>query len=397
MADVAQEEVTQTPPPEPPAGEAIPAAKKPWLRNFIRTALVKTGSGIVGAAGLAGIAAAFTLPLWPAIGLATLGLAAAATGTYGLVTDKARGWINRKADISWKFTKELYSDHTFWVKALAVKGGASAIVVAGLAAISVAVNMPLILGIGGVALGTGIVVAGLYGMVAGGVKAWEGLKDIYARATGKEPGGHAYKERKDLLERLENTRLARKIAGTKLAKKIANTYAWKTAKKLSRRGEDSLLGGIAVGGAALSLALFVVALPVIAAGSLLTFTAIMGLSSLASAVTGFYFSITGIKEENRLKREHDEKKKKLKENQKKFWQPGKFLHWGKVENEPAPQIGDDAPFSPIGHPFVPPQPAEKPKVAEAQPLAGSFDPAATGKEPPAPPPPKIPDSPRPSQ
>lgn len=245
-----------------------------------------------------------------------------------------RAWnsTKRKAAITWAFTKELFNDHTFWVKALAVKGGASAIIVTGLVGISTVISMPLLVAATGITLSVGLIGVGLYGMAAGGVKAWEGLQDVYARTMGRAPKEHVYKERDDLLKRLGETKLFQRIKHHTIAKKIANSHAWRTTMKFTRHREDTVLGGIAVGGAALSLVVGAVALPFVAVGSLLTFATVFTVSSVISGMTGLYFSITGLREESKLKREHAAKQKAAKN---------------------APRM-DATDLAPIGAPFVDP-------------------------------------------
>lgn len=245
-----------------------------------------------------------------------------------------RTWnsTKRKAAITWAFTKELFNDHTFWVKALAVKGGASAIIVTGLVGISAVMSMPLLVAATGITLSVGLIGLGVYGMAAGGIKAWEGLQDVYARTMGRAPKEHVYKERKDMLQRLGETKFFQNMKHHRIARKISHSHAWRTTMKFTRNREDSVLGGIAVGGAALSLVAGAVALPFVAVGSLLTVATVFTVSSVISGVSGLYFSITGLREESRLKREHAAKQKAAKN---------------------APKM-DATDLAPIGAPFVDP-------------------------------------------
>lgn len=276
--------------------------------------------------------------------------------------------IARRADITWRFTKELFNDHTFWVKALAVKGGASAILASVLVGAAVIVNMPILASVAIITAGVGLIGAGIYGIAAGGAKAWEGLQDVYARVTGRAPPEHVYKERKDIFQRLAETKFLQRIAEKKWAKKITATHAWKTTMKYTRRSEDSMLGGIAVGGALISLAVGAFALPVVMAGSLLTAAAVIGVSSIVSGMTGLYFSITGIREEVRMKRAHMETTK----------QPKPSL----IGLMKGPQSPDDesTPFEPIGHSFIPEAAAaEAARVAQLPAVTPAFDKAATAE------------------
>lgn len=220
-------------------------------------------------------------------------------------------WTDAKHRVgnAWKFTKELFKDHAFWVDALAVKGGASAIGVVGVLLVSSVLTMPFLLAATGITLGVGLVGVGIFGMAAGGMKAWEGLQDIYARAMGRAPKEHVYKEKKDILQRLANTKFVKKIENTRWAKAIAKSRVWQTTQKFMRKGEDSVLGTIAVGGAAMSLVAGALALPFVLAGTLITFATVMTASTIISGLTGLYFSITGIREKSRMKREHAEQLK----------------------------------------------------------------------------------------
>lgn len=217
--------------------------------------------------------------------------------------DNFRAQVKRRGHIFKNFVKELFNDHGFWVEALAVKGGASAILVAGIVTASYVVALPFLAAATGIAVCTGLVALGVYGISAGSTKAWESLKGIYARATGKAPQEHVYTERKDLLQRLGDSKFVAKIRQHPLSQKIRGSRAWQLTQRFSQKREDSILGGIAVGGAALTLTLGAVALvsqllvlPVVAIGTLATFATVTAATSIASGCSGLYFSITGIRD-----------------------------------------------------------------------------------------------------
>ncbi|MEZ0260152.1 MAG: hypothetical protein ACAH80_04040 [Alphaproteobacteria bacterium] len=201
----------------------------------------------------------------------------------------------------WKFTKELFNDHGFWVDALAVKGGVTAVVAAGLVMASYLVALPFLVGAVGFALCGGLAAVGIFGIVAGGAKAWEGAKDVWARAMGRTPKQHVYKEKKDILQRIAETDFCKKITNHRWAKKIAGTHAWKTVQKFTRKTEDNVLGGVAVGGAALSIVVGALALPFIAVGTIVTFAAVMTASTIIGGFSSLYFSITGIRHRSKEK------------------------------------------------------------------------------------------------
>lgn len=266
-----------------------------------------------------------------------------------------RNWNNTKriAGNIGKFTKELFNDHGFWVDALAVKGGVTAVVAAGLVMASYLVAMPFLLAAVGFALCGGLAVVGIFGIVAGGAKAWEGGKDVWARAMGRTPKQHVYKEKKDILQRCAETEFCKKITNHRWAKKIAASHTWKTVKKFTRKTEDNVLGGVAVGGAALSIVVGALALPFIAVGTIVTFAAVMTASTIIGGCSSLYFSITGIR--------HRSKEKAA----------AKAAAAAAAKQHP---LGLNQPFDPIGAPIrfegvagpfsevsaKPEQPAEKP-------------------------------------
>ncbi|MDE1151307.1 MAG: hypothetical protein PW788_02125 [Micavibrio sp.] len=216
----------------------------------------------------------------------------------------------RRATICKNFGRELFSDHSFWVEALAVKGGASAILITGIAVATYVVALPFLAMAGGIVAATGLIGIGVYGITAGSVKGWESLKGIYARSTGKAPATPVYTERQDIIQRLKAKPAVQKILQHPMAEKFFNSRAWKTTEKFTSRREDSILGGIAVGGAALTLTLGGIALatqllvlPVIAVGTLLTFATVTAATTLASGCSGLYFSITGIRDRAKHKAE----------------------------------------------------------------------------------------------
>jgi hypothetical protein len=215
-----------------------------------------------------------------------------------------RNWdkTKRVSNNIFKFTKELFNDHGFWVDALAVKGGVTAVVAAGIVMASYLVAMPFLLGAVGFALCGGLAAVGLFGIIAGGAKAWEGGKEVWNRAMGRAPKQHVYKEKKDILQRLAETKFVKKMAAHPLAKKMAASHTWKTVQKFTRKTEDNVLGGVAVGGAALSIVVGALALPFIAVGTIVTFAAVMTASTLIGGCSSLYFSITGLRHRAKEKR-----------------------------------------------------------------------------------------------
>lgn len=285
------------------------------------------------------------------------------------------GWQDVKAEtrrrlvITKNFAKELFADHGFWVEALAVKGGASAILAAGIVTASYLIAMPFLAAATGIAACMGLVALGVYGIGAGSVKAWESLKDVYARATGKAPKERVYVERKDLLQRLHDSKAVKKILHHPLSRKFFESRAWQLTEKFSQKREDSILGGIAVGGAALTLTLGAIALtsqllvlPVVAAGTLLTFATVTAATSIASGCSGLYFSITGLRDRAAHKREMLAAQAALAAQQA-------------VQNNASGSDLGAAPALNIPEGITAEQPA--PTATIAAPLAARFDAAAT--------------------
>ena len=155
------------------------------------------------------------------------------------------------------------------------------------------------------------------------------------------------------------------------------------------RGEDSVLGGVAVGGAMMSLVVGAIALPTLATGALFTAAAIFTYSTIASSISGLIFSVTGIRAERRLKAEHVAQMKAKKEKKLLPWKKPGILGWGITsEKSPKPGVADvnatpvaagNDPHDPVGHSFIPlleAPAAEQSKLPPVQALTAAFDPAA---------------------
>ncbi|MBI1215062.1 MAG: hypothetical protein GC185_04485 [Alphaproteobacteria bacterium] len=210
-------------------------------------------------------------------------------------------WKNVKASIARKartvktYAVEIFNEHDLWVEALAVKGGASAVVAAGIVGLSYVVALPFMVAAGGIALCGALIGLGAYGMAAGGARAWDSLKATIARIRGVEPEHHEFPKKRDIFQRLQNTKLIRKIRDSKIAKTITATRAWKVTEKFMRQSEETILGGLALGGAVATLAVGgallatqVLVLPVVAIGATATFAAVEAVTMIASGAYGLY-------------------------------------------------------------------------------------------------------------
>lgn len=206
------------------------------------------------------------------------------------------------AQMTWRFTKELFREHEFWVHTLAVKGGLSAIAVTGILGISYVVAMPFMLAATGIAACGAVIGLSAYGMAAGAARGWYRLRKVYAKATGKPMPKRPVREGKTWWQRQCERPFIQKILRSKPVEAFKRSRAWRLTKKYTDGQQDNVLGSLAVGGAVLSLAVGVTALvtqlavlPVVAVGSMLTFATVMAASYIVSGISGLYFGITGIR------------------------------------------------------------------------------------------------------
>jgi hypothetical protein len=208
---------------------------------------------------------------------------------------------------SWAFAKEIFGEHEFWLNTLAVRGGAGAIVAGGAVVVGMTVGLPLALTAAAIA-GLGIIASvGIYCIAAGGLQAAQGVRRAYHRACGKPEKEQPPVAVKTLQQRLAERPLVKKWLESKTGKKITQSRAWAMAKKVTQ--EENIVGGMAIGGSVLALAVGIpllatqiMVLPVIAAGTLLTAGMVIAVSSVSSGLTGLYFSITGLRHQMHRKR-----------------------------------------------------------------------------------------------
>ena len=215
-----------------------------------------------------------------------------------------------KARTCWRVVKETWDEHDIWVNALAIKGGVSAIVIAGVACLSYAVALPLLATAAVIAAAGAVLGVSIYSCAAAGMKGWDSLRTAYARAMGRPLPEKKKREGKDILQRFNDNVLMKKAKENPWAKKFLNSRAWKMTQKLTKRHEDNLLHGMAVGGALLSIALGVtvlatqiLVLPVIAVSTLFTLAAVEVVTCFASGIYGLYLSGQSILKKHREKKE----------------------------------------------------------------------------------------------
>ncbi len=216
--------------------------------------------------------------------------------------ERTRNGFSRRMRTSLRFGGELMREHEFWVHALAVKGGASAIVIAGVVALSYVIAAPFVLAATGIVACGALIGLGVYGIAAGSTRGWMRLRKIYSNVTGTPmPEKHDGHKTGWLTRQLERP-AAQRIIKTRPVQAFLNSRAWKLTQKYTAGQQDNVLGGIAVGGAAVTLVLGAVALatqmlvlPVIALGGLVTVAAVTAVTYLVSGISGLYFGITGIR------------------------------------------------------------------------------------------------------
>ena len=215
---------------------------------------------------------------------------------------RARDGFTRRMRTSLRFGGELMREHEFWVHALAVKGGASAIVIAGVVALSYVIAAPFVLAATGIMACSALIGLGVYGIAAGSSRGWTRLRKIYSNVTGTPMPEKHDEHKTGWFKRQLERPAAQRFIQSRPAQAFLNSRAWKLTQKYTDGQQDNVLGGIAVGGAAVTLVLGAVALatqmlvlPVIALGGLVTVAAVTAVTYLVSGISGLYFGITGIR------------------------------------------------------------------------------------------------------
>ncbi|MEZ0225611.1 MAG: hypothetical protein ACAH83_13730 [Alphaproteobacteria bacterium] len=216
----------------------------------------------------------------------------------------------RRLGTSWHFAKEAWDEHSLWVEAMAVKGGASAIIIGVAVAVSAVAALPFVAAAGVIAVCGALVAVGIIGCAAAGTKTWDSIRGVYARVMGRTPKERPKKESKTLVERLENVSFVKRAMNHRLGQKVLNSRAWKLTQKITKSKEDSFVHSLAVGGALVTLALGtvvlatqVVVLPVIAVGTLATWAVAEVAVCFTSGIYGLYLSGQSIMHKRREKKE----------------------------------------------------------------------------------------------
>lgn len=202
---------------------------------------------------------------------------------------------------SWAFSRELWSDHDFWIHALAVKGGASAVVVAGAAGITYVIALPFFVAAVGIAACGALIGLGLYGIFAGTANARDKLRRIYYKTFSSGPPPERMPDAKPLHRRLVENARVRAWLEKPLAQKFFNSRVWKMTGAITEKQREIFLTSLAGTGSLfwivtsiLTLVTQIVVLPVVALGSVLTFGIALAVGGLLSAAYGLYISIQSL-------------------------------------------------------------------------------------------------------
>jgi len=225
---------------------------------------------------------------------------------------------------------EIWNDHDLWISALAVKGGATAVIVGSITVISYAVTLPFILPAIAVALCSGIIGIGIYGIAMGADKTWQELKNTYKRAISKNSDENDVnlnkkKEKKPAPKKTNKNSFLNKMLKRPLAQKILNSHIVKTVNNISEKQKKFFLAGMASTGSAfwlassaITLITQVVLLPVIAASTIVTLSTVLPATIMLSATYGLYISIKPFFQLSKRKRDIKRRKSLKKKSTKKI-------------------------------------------------------------------------------
>lgn len=207
---------------------------------------------------------------------------------------------------AWNFAKAVWNDHDFWLRALAVKGAASAIAVAGAIGITHAVTWPLIPAVAAVSACTGLIGFGVYGVVIGGAYAYDKLREIYAHSfKGKEPAKREPALRR-LYKRLRGSKLVNSLLKRPLMQKFLASRSGQFMRRQLRTEHNVFLASFAGAGSALWGAVGAIGLaavlPALAIGTIFTFSTLVAAGSVMSGCYGIYLSAQSLTRHIRTRR-----------------------------------------------------------------------------------------------
>ena len=222
------------------------------------------------------------------------------------------------------FIRELESDHKFWVNTLAIKGGASAIVVSGAVALTYAITLPFAAAATLLAVCAALVGVGMYGIATGLGHAskrigetWRSLRrDKNAPASVTEETAPDMSAKNLPAKKFSDHKWVRAIADSKPARFVANSKSWKVSSAFVARQKPLIMGGMALSGAAVTVGLGVITLaahlvvfPVVAVGSLLSAATVTTLWAASAVVSGTLGGIVAVKNTLKWRRDNKEQHK----------------------------------------------------------------------------------------
>lgn len=195
------------------------------------------------------------------------------------------------------FMNELSRDHTFWLHMMAVRSGAAMTVLAAAGTIAYAVTLPFALAatvVVGVVVGVTVVGVGI---VAGTQHILRNMRRAYdAMKNGETADPSVPPPPPPPASDRPFYRVVNKVGEWPVIKAVGKTRQWKMTEDFIRDQKKWMLGGTALGGAAVTagtsawvLAAQVAVLPVVALGSAVSFVALMAAAGVISGCAGLYF------------------------------------------------------------------------------------------------------------
>lgn len=200
----------------------------------------------------------------------------------------------------WHFSRELWNDHEFWIRALAIKGGASAVVAVGVMGITHVIALPFFIAALGIALCGAFICLGIYGVLMGTTSAWDKLRDIYYKTISGHVPEHE-RNSKPLHHSLVEYAWVQRVARKDMVQRLMMTRAWQVTTTVTKRQQELFLTGLAGTGSVfwvvmgiVTLVTQLVVLPVVAVGSIITFGTVFAVGTVLSGIYGIYLSIDNL-------------------------------------------------------------------------------------------------------
>jgi hypothetical protein len=194
----------------------------------------------------------------------------------------------------WLLSKAIWNDHDFWIRALAIKGGASAAAIAGAIGISHVAALPLVVAAVGVMACSGLIGLGLYGVFIGLATSRDRLFAIKDRTFPKTPKKERTPTIQALRRKLLGSPRVKKLLQKNFVKNFMSSRVWKVTSALGHREEAIFMAGLAGTGSifwgTVSAVALAAVIPALAVGSIFTFGTVLALGGLASGTYGIYIS-----------------------------------------------------------------------------------------------------------